>query len=491
MADAGQSPAKTESAEQFVTSIFKFSVVTFVSMGFYLVYFVVTNFFVDKEVLGQVTLFTDYTNMFMTIGILGLDQALMRFYHEPPAGASKNSLFRHCIYFSLSVIVVAALVCSSLFSGVLYNAIGFEDIGRWVVPLIFLTATFYMISRYFNVLYRLEMNVKTYTIQGILLQFFYKLFYFIGVLFQNPTQAMMICSALGFGVFAVAQVIIRRKTLRPKPIKPNGGVYRAVLPFGLAVAPTAVFVALTGGIPKSIISNIMDPAAVGIYAFAYQMSSVVTMVQGGFAAYWAPYMYKNYKTQQPRILRVHEYINFIILAFFSALVIFEDILFWVFGNYYSSMQIFPLLMMSAVFNILTETTVHGNAIARRPVFDTIGIILGALINFGSCFLLVPHFGLIGAAVAIVIGNGMSFLLRTLTAQRLYKSIPYAGKTVVAILIALVLAVAGTVFWKNFLIKAIAGVAAIVVYCLLYRKEFLRCVQVGLSLIKSIFVRKKS
>jgi O-antigen/teichoic acid export membrane protein len=485
MADAGQSPAKTESAEQFVTSIFKFSVVTFVSMGFYLVYFVVTNFFVSKDVLGQVTLFTDFTNTFMTIGILGLDQALMRFYHEPPAGTNKNSLFRHCIYFSLSVIVVAALVCSTLFSGVLYNAIGFEDIGRWVIPLLFLTAAFYMISRYFNVLYRLEMNARTYTIQGVLLQFFYKLFFFVGVVFQNPTQAMVICSALGFGVFAVAQVIIRRKALRPKPIKPNGGVYRAVLPFGLAVAPTAVFVTLTAGVPKSIISNLMGSTAIGIYAFAYQMSSVVTMVQGGFAAYWAPYMYKNYKTQQPRILRVHEYINFIILAFFSVLVIFEDILFWVFGNYYVSMQIFPLLMMSAVFNILTETTVHGNAIARRPVFDTIGIILGALTNFGACFLLIPHFGLVGAAAAIVVGNGVSFLFRTLTAQRLYKSIPYVGKTVVAILTALVLAMAGTVFWQRVFVKAAFGVATMVVYCLLYRTEFKRCVQIGLSLVKGI------
>ena len=59
------------------------------------------------------------------------------------------------------------------------------------------------------------------------------------------------------------------------------------------------------------------------------------------------------------------------------------------------------LMLAVVFNILCEGTVYGNSIARKPWHDTIGIGLGALSNFGLCALLVPAFGLTGAALALV------------------------------------------------------------------------------------------
>lgn len=487
---AKPSTLKTDTAENFVGSIFKFSIATFVNMGIYALVFLLTNFLLTESQLGQIDLFINYTNTIMTIVILGLDQVLMRFYKEPPAGVSSNSLFRHCLYFSGFIALLALLVCSTLLSSPLYKAIGFNDVGHWVIPLLFLNAIFFMIIRYFNVLYRLEMNVKTYTIQSILMQFFYKLFYLVGAFTGNPSVAMILCSVLGLGGLAIVLVIIRRKTLLPQA-GPNKSVYKTILPFGFAVAPTAIFVTLTGAIPKSIITNLIGEAASGRYAFAYQMSSIVVMVQGGFAAFWAPYMYANYKTQKERILKVHDFLNFVILVFFALLVAFEDILFWVFSNFKASMLIFPLLMLSAVFNILVETTVHGNAIARRPIFDTIGIILGACINMLLCFILVPRLDLIGAGIAICIGNFTTYLFRTITAQRLYKSIRNPKKTALALLIAILLAACGTAFAGHFVIKGLCCLVAIGVYCLMYKAELIRCWNIAMSLLKSIFTRKKA
>ncbi|MDL2219699.1 hypothetical protein LJC04_05140 [Ruminococcaceae bacterium OttesenSCG-928-O06] len=485
-AASGAEGGDKDSAEQFVGSVFKFSIATFANMFIYALFFIITNFYVAEETLGQVELFTGFTNTLMTVAVLGLDQALMRFYREPPAGVSQNSLFRHCVYFSGTFLLFGMLMGSTIFARPLYGYIGFETVGLWVMPLLFLNAAFFLVARYFNVLFRLEMNVKTYTIQSIVMQFFYKLFYMVGAFFPNPDEAMMLCSAAGLGALAVVLVFIRRKTLRPHPAGLRGGVYKTVLPFGLAVAPTAIFVTLNGNVAKSIITSFLGLAATGRYSFAFAMSSVVTMVQGGFAAFWAPYMYANYKTHQARIMKVHDFINFVILTFFCVLVAFEDVIFWVFKQYSPSMLIFPLMMFSAVFNILTETTVHGNAIARKPIFDTIGIALGACINFAMCFALIPQFNLVGAAVALVIGNGASYLLRTLTAQRLYRSIPSPGKTAMALLIGAAVAAAGTVFSGQFVVKGLCCLAAIGLYCLMYRKELVRLCKILLSLAKSVW-----
>lgn len=481
---AAKNELRTDTAENFVTSIFKFSVGTLASIVFYGLYFVITNFFVGKAALGQIGIFVAWSNTLMTLAVVGLDQALMRFFHEPPGGGSKDSLFRHCFYFSVGVLALG-MVVGIIFATPIYQGLGFKSYGLWIVPMLFLNAFFLMVARYFNILYRMEMKVRAYTWVFVCMQFFYTLFYLTGAFFPNPDLAMVLFSLGGLGGLAVVLLLIRRKTLRPQLHSQSKGMFRAILPFGFAMAPSAVFVAFTGAVPLSIIGGLMNEDAIGVYRYAYQMSNVVTMVQGGFAAFWTPYVYKNYKTDQPRIFRVHEYINLIILAFFSVLVIFEDVLFWVFRNYRESMTIFPLLMLSAVFNILTETTVQGNAIARRPIFDTIGIVMSGLINFGLCFALIPRLGLVGAGIAIVIGSAASYVFRTLIAQRFYRTIPYPGKTALALVVAVGLTAAGTVWHGSFLLKGAAGLVAIGVYCLLYRKEVVRCAQIGLSILKSV------
>ncbi|MDL2325016.1 lipopolysaccharide biosynthesis protein [Ruminococcaceae bacterium OttesenSCG-928-A16] len=494
---AATKTTKTDTAENFVGSVFKFSISTFANMGIYALVFLLTNFFVSNETLGKVALFNDYTAIFMNIAILGLDQALMRFYHEPPNKLSSGGLFRHCVYFSGSLLLFCAFMGSTLFLNPLYKGIGFGGVGTWVIPLMFLNAGFYLVARYFNVLFRMEMKVVAYTAQSILMQVFLKLFYMVGAFFENPETAMILCSALGLGLFAIALIIIRRKMLKPQKSEFTPAAYKTILPFGAATAPTSVFVALNGGLPKSIITSLtVGPAgaaaaATGIYTYAFQLSSIVAMVQGGFAAFWTPYVYANYKTHQERILKVHDFINFIILVFFCLLVAFEDIIFLILSNYSGSKVLFPLLMLSAVFNILCETTVQGNALSRRPILDTIGMGIGVATNVLLCFLLIPRFALIGAAVAIVAGNGAAYLFRTVCAQRLYRTIRKPAKTALALAVAGLVAAFGTLFTAQFLLKLLASFVGIGIYCLMYRQELKRCWGIGISILKGILKRKKT
>lgn len=480
---------KTDTAENFVGSIFKFSISTFANMGIYAILFLLTNFFVAQETLGQIDLFVGYTATIMNVAILGLDQALMRFYHEPPNKLGANGLFRHCIYFSGTLLLFCALLGSTIFLSPMYKAIGFQGIGLWVIPLLFLNAGFFLVARYFNVLYRMEMRVAAYTVQSILLQVFYKLFYLVGAFAKDPNTAMILCSALGLGGFAAALLFIRRKTLRPAHKEFTPAVYKTIVPFGAATAPTSIFVTLNGNLPKSIITSMLSLTATGVYTYAFQLSSIVAMVQGGFAAFWTPYVYANHKTQKERILKVHDFINFIILVFFCLLVAFEDIIFWILSNYADSKPLFPLLMLSAVFNILCETTVQGNALARRPIFDTIGIGVGVGVNVLLCALLIPRFGLIGAAVAIMAGNGAAYFFRTAFAQRMFRTIRYPAKTAAAIGVALAVTTLGTLFTHNFLFKLLSSFLGIGVYCLMYRQELVRSWGLGISVLKSIFKRK--
>ncbi len=490
-----QNPAaKPQSAaESFIGSVFKYSVSTFVNMGIMGASIILTGLFIPRGVNGQIGIFLTWTNSIMTIAILGLDQALIRFYHKPPAGLSRNGLFRLCFYFSSAALLLGGALCSTLLARPIYEGLEFSMLGQGFVPLLFLNALFYMVARYFNVLYRMEGNIRVYTAESILMQFFYKLFYILGAFFglANPVPAMALCSAGGLGAFALVFAFLRRGALRPAAAELKSPAWRTLLPYGIAIAPTAVFITLNASFAGPLITAQLGKDPYGVYNFAYTLSNIVTMVQGGFASFWGPYMFENYKTQQARIKRVHNYVNLVILCFFALLVAAEDILFIIFREYAEAQPIFPLMMLAAVFTILCETTVYGNTIARRPIYDTLGIGLSFGLNILLLATLTAPLGLFGAAIAIAAANGAMFLFRTLSAQRFYSSIPNPGKTALAAALAVALAVAGSLLAHNFAAKLAASLAAMGLYILMYRHEFIRLVKLALSIAKGLLARRRS
>ena len=91
---------KNSAAQSFAGNVMKYSVATYLGFGITGVALIVKGL-LPSEVLGAPVTFMTYTATFMNLGILGLDQALLRFYHEPPAGAKPRQLFAACTRFSV------------------------------------------------------------------------------------------------------------------------------------------------------------------------------------------------------------------------------------------------------------------------------------------------------------------------------------------------------------------------------------------------------
>ncbi len=483
---------RNDSAEAFVGSVFKFSISTYINFAVYGAGLLLINFLVpDTAVSGDIQQFITSTNLVMTVGILGLDQSLIRFFHEPPGRLSQSGLFRACFYFSGAVLILAGTAAALFLRRPIAAVLGLAASGAEVVPLLFLNALFFMVARFFNVLYRMEQNIRIYTVQSVLMNFFFRLFYLLGAFFEDQFTAMMLCSVLGLGGFALVFCIWRRRLLRPEGGEFSRETLGTILPYGIFYAPTAVMVHLNSVFSLSYVSQVVSPAARGLYGYAVTLSNIVTTVQAGFASFWGAYMFQNYKTQQPRICKVHDLLNFVILSFFALLVAFQDVIFLILRNYAGAAPIFPLMMLSAVFTILCETTVYGIAIARRPVFDTLGIGLSFGMNVLLCVLLVPRFELVGAAIALAGANLAMYLFRTVIAQKFYRTIRYPLKSAAALLLAVLLGVLGTVFSGHFAAKAAVSAAALGLLCLMYRAELLRCLQLAGSILKMIFARLKA
>lgn len=478
-------PEKKSAGESFAGNVMKYSVATYLGFAITGLALIVKGL-LPAEVLGAPVTFMTYTATVMNLGILGLDQTLLRFYHEPPAGAEPRQLFAACTRMSVVFMLVLGAVCSLFAARPMAVAFGFGADGQGLVPLLFVNAALYMLVRYLNVLLRLENDLKAYTAETLWMQGCFNLIYLLPGFFTSNVYLLAMAAIISFGVVVIAfGYKYRSAFFSPLPAEKFGGIAKVAVPYGIALAPAQILFSLSSGICLSFVGNECGESAQGLFAFGYSLAQLVTAIQAGFSTYWGPYVYAHYREEQERIGRVHDVLNLLIFGFFCVLVMFEDVVFLIFPNKKECLTIFPLLMLAVVFNILCEGTVYGNSIARKPWHDTIGIGVGALSNLGLCAAFVPRFGMPGAAFALAASNGLAFLYRSVTGQMYYRTIPSFAKTISGFLLAFAVTAAGTLLWQHFVLKFVFTGAVLFIYCTLYRAQLLKLWNMGLGILRGL------
>lgn len=323
-------PKKTES---FAGNVMKYSIATYLGFGISGAALIIKGV-LPAESYAVPASFMAYTMSLMNVGMLGLDQSLLRFYHEPPAGSTGRSMFAACTRLSVLVMLLVGGIGSIFFAKPLAAAFGLGANGAGLVPFLFLNAALYMLVRYLNVLLRLENNVRAYTTETLWMQACLNLIYLLPGFVTQDARAFVlgaVCSFAGVAVFYWRRASKGQTKEAPvRGLRPYAHIYRAALPYGIVLAPAAILIPLYRAICLSFLGNYAPAAEQGSFDFAYTLAQLVTTIQAGFSTYWGPYVYAHYRTEQERIGRIHDLLNLLIFGFFCLLVMFEDIIFIIF-----------------------------------------------------------------------------------------------------------------------------------------------------------------
>ncbi len=450
----------------FLRSALSYSVATYVNFIIYGLSVLLTTYLMPPEIFGPVDIFISASTLIMNTAVLGLDQAFIRFFNEPPNGIGSKKLFTVCLFISASTLLILAVAASTLFNDLLIGLFFSEEMPSYITPLLFLNAFFLMLARYYNIAYRMEGNLKLYTIESVGMQFFSRFFYVLGAFVRPSFEMVVLFLTVGLAVFAIVFAAIRRDKLFPSKRSTSKETLSVILPYGLALAPTPVMLWLSSLFSKAYIGNIFGSAEQGVYSMVVLLSNVIAVIQAGFATYWSAFIYANYRENQKEIAKVHDYIVLITGLFFALLVMFEDVLFLVLGEgYRSGMELFPILSLGPLFLIISETTVYGISISRRTTFDAIGIAISLVGTVIFSLLLTPIFGLLGASFAVALSGIVMFIFRTVIAQSFYKTIEHPLRSSLSLGLLIVMAIFSTIFTNYFLIKfTFALLCAIILSC---------------------------
>jgi O-antigen/teichoic acid export membrane protein len=211
----------------------------------------------------------------------------------------------------------------------------------------------------------------------------------------------------------------------------NGSLFSALLRFGLPSVPSYLAAMMIQVIDRPILKALTDEPTVAVYQVNYRLGIFMMLIVSMFDFAWRPFFLSHAKEPDARALfaRVLTYVVLLKSAVFLVLSFFlGDIVKWpVFWGhsivpppYWCGLSIVPVVLLAYVFLGISNTIVAGIYIEKKTEYLPIVTFVGAGVNVVANFLLIPTMGIMGAAIATLLGYSIMTLVLYFIVQRFYR-----------------------------------------------------------------------
>lgn len=210
----------------------------------------------------------------------------------------------------------------------------------------------------------------------------------------------------------------------------HNSLFKELLKFGLPIVPVGVSGILLQLVDRPILKLLMDDSAVGIYQANYRLGIFMALITGMFEFAWRPFFLTHAKEPNAKILfsRVMTYyltvcsVVFLLLAFFLEDIIqykFFDKKYILPPEYWSGLEIIPFILLSYIFSGIGTNLNAGIQIEKKTKYLFPTSLSGSITKIVLTFILVPIYGIMGAAYATLAGYIMVEVTLYFVVQRFY------------------------------------------------------------------------
>jgi O-antigen/teichoic acid export membrane protein len=231
--------------------------------------------------------------------------------------------------------------------------------------------------------------------------------------------------ASGATLALLLPVIFRNLSLRWQP-----ALHRALLRFALPAVPSYLASMMIQVIDRPILEALTDKATVGVYQANYRLGIFMMLIVSTFDFAWRPFFLSNAAEPDARRLfaRVLTYFFglmvgcFLLISFFINDVVTLPIYHGrslIAPEYWSGLSIVPIVLVAYIFLGISNTIVAGIYIEKRTAKLPIVTFIGAAVNIIANVLLIPPFGITGAAVATLLSYAVMAGVLYVIVQRVY------------------------------------------------------------------------
>lgn len=197
---------------------------------------------------------------------------------------------------------------------------------------------------------------------------------------------------------------------------------KAMFRYSAPLVPTAVFWWVTGFSSKYFINFMCGVAASGVFAVSYKLPNMIMLVSTIFTQAWQLSAFTEYKSPEGEKFFSNIFRSYYTFVFVTAsgLIMFCRPILAIFApdpKYGDAWLYTPFLVLAVAFSTLVTFlgTVY-NAVQKNGMimFTTF---IGAAVNFGLNWVLIPAMGPQGAAIATFVSYFIVFLIRAVDSRK--------------------------------------------------------------------------
>jgi O-antigen/teichoic acid export membrane protein len=468
-------------AQGFVKKILSFSLATWVGAAIaFVVTPIITRIFLPDE-FGRINLFITYLAVIESLALIGMSQGYLRFYYELPKGYSKNNLFKFCLLFAL---VITVLVCVGiLLFGDLFSQLISGENGP-VVPLCLCFSTMtYVFLTLSSAKFRVQRNARGFNIQEILGSIAVKASYLLAAFWGATYSAAIICITVSNILLTLVFLVAQRKALLERLPRVSRTELWPIIRYSLPTVPALMISFITSSVPLYFLSVYCDFNTVGIFAAALSLVVIVRLIRAGFSVFWPPYVFENHERNAAGIRKVHLIFSVGVVLFALLVLLFRDPLYLILGeDYRASASFFAFMLANPILYTISETTGLGINIAKKSELSIIVSVVALILCVLACWMLIPPFKTLGAALAMAISALGQYLIQTLLGERYYRVIESYVKSFLPPIVLIAAATVNLVFTDSLLMRLSLFALCIICLIIVYRKElgYLRTVLVEMA-----------
>lgn len=468
-----------ETGKSFIKKFVGFSLVTWISFGLSFLTAPISTRLFTPDVQGKINIFNTYSNLFGVFILLGLDQAYARFFNERPNNKSKGYLLTFCCSITYTFLFLAFVLAIPIRDWLSWQLFQEED--NILLFLLFISVFASSTLRYLNLTYRMDQDIKMFTIQGILNTLFSKVLY-LSVGFWNPTYkpALIVLAISHFTLALVFLIIQHGRFERVRRFEKSFA--NELFKYALPLIPVSVLMWANSSIPQLVMQRTMDYYSIGIFTSAMALANMILIIQSGFNTFWVPYAYENYKTQTGQFFKVYRYLMCALTIFALLLVCSQDLIFLLLGSKYRAAKVFfPFLIMGPVCYIAGEVAGIGINISKKSFYKLYVFLVSIIVNFIGCVLLRIPLGVAGIALSTSLAAITSLIVTTMIGERFYKVISNY-KYLIFCLVSIMVCAFITLKVTDLILRSLLNVCVLLISIFSFRKEIKELLAVAKSFI---------
>lgn len=380
--------------------------------------------FLSTTEYGTVSLVTSVAAVLTIVYRLGLDGALMRL-HFDESGARLRSLYSTTTLLALAAAaigsVLAAVVLAPFF-GTVFSGLTFVPYGLLAIGIAAAGAVSFSPAIY----YRATGQAGNFLFYALAIFLASSTASLVMVLLGQGAAGLLIGQLVGaaFGALLTSVLVLRIAGLRY-----DLTLIAPALQFGLPLVPHLVSAWALRLADRLLISLLIGlPAAqalseLGAYSLGYQLGYVITVLVSSFNAAWSPWFFRvAHRPEAPSVFREMTTLlmaGLLVLGVGMAALAPQIIAVIARPGYEAAAGVLPIVAMASVlfafYTMLTTIVFYAKA-TRRLALITLS---AAALNIAANVVLIPFFGVRGAAWATFVGYGFFAFATWRYAVRLY------------------------------------------------------------------------